>query len=753
MAVPFQIGFELTSLVKPFIQGALALTLAERVQRAGSDLTTERKLEVFLGRHRIDRIVEFHFKHAVKKSDRTLVSKVLELALESGSGPTVQEALNKPALFSTIMQLSALAFAHNHDDLANGIVNAVEHILQTTGVPLENAPDYGSLVLTIIACQQQTAAFHWSSVFEDIERKILSVIQSKGARSNFKAKDIVERALPFPVLQSFMMWLEKVQSLPENRLLHVRCNSGISTAVVWSHYILGLDVLVRVEEVDIKFGDGAATVVIVSTSSLLDAEVSLLDASCPDEPLYTLSSNMEDIMIGSDIRADACGFGMKILEHLLPDDEPARELSARWIISQGCNLLEGNRPKAYPIHLPHIRKGILTAGAFLFAINQDGMEPIRAHGSDVAVRYNARESLRDKSCEALVALLISFARIPFLENCARMPLSIDVFLHLQEENLDLLAYREANPVCREPSIYIRDNIASYRLLSMLLLGRSYSKDYIWPSCLVSSWGWSIILDAVDAQDPDHVLTETVRVLFGVPSRRGVTKRRILNGPKVVEAELTGIENPQLGQSPNLVPLFPGELQVANGKLFVGHEGQASISAVQPFILKHPSLNKRGGKLNLGLQELHELCTRFHRLPPCQCAEVKLTLTSIVGNSIEISLPKTEHEPSKVLSFLWERKWPENSSPADSNTQVVVARANIQRKRFSCGIDVWFFARAGTPPARWAQLIGLCYPEFNAVTETYSHYRKHSECCFPCAVRMICSNRLLTYRNFTAIVLV
>ena len=706
------------------------------------------------GRHRIDPVVDFHFRKAVQKSDQELLSHCLEIVLESGSGPSVQEALKNPAAFSTIVQLSALAFSHNHDALADAIATAAENIFQAAGVPIENAPDYGSLVLTIMAWQQQTAAFHWSFVYEDIERKILTAVRSAGEQSNFKAMDILERSLPFPVLQSFFMWLKMLQSLPEHRLLHVRCNSGISTAVVWCHYILGLNVLVRVEGVNIEFGDGAATVVIVSVSSPLDARVSLLDAFYPDEPLYTLSSNTEDIIISSDIRADAYGFGKRVLQLLLPDDELGQETSAHWIIRQGCTLLEGD-PMAYAIYLPYLRKGILTAGAFLFAINQDDTELIRSYERADIVPYNTLPSLREKSCDALVALLISFARIPSLESCARMPLSIDVFLRLQEENMGLLTSREGNPTNREPSMYVRDNIASYRLLSMLLLGRSYTKDYIWPSCLVSSRGWCVILDAVDAKDPDHVLTETVRVLFGVPSRRGVTKRRILNGPTVTWANMSGIENRQLAQSPHLVTLFPGELQVADGRLLVGHQGQASISAIQTFMIQHPSPDHPGGRLQLGLQEMHELCTRFHRLPPCQCTEVPLNLTSIAGKSTNISLPKSKHEPSTVLSFLWERKWPENASLADSNTDAVVARANNPLERLPNGIDIWFFTRARTPPARWAQIAGLCYPGFKSGldSDTYSHYRKDSECCLPCAVQMICANRTFTSQDVTSIVLV
>ena len=470
---------------------------------------------------------------------------------------------------------------------------------------------------------------------------------------------------------------------------------------------------------------------------------------------------MEDIIIGSDIRADAYGFGMKILKLLLPDDELGQKLSALWIISQACNLIEGDRPMAYAIHSPYHRKGILIAGNFLFAINQDDTELIRAHESDSVVPCHFLTSLQEKPCDALVALLVSFARIPSLEDCARMPLSIDVFLRLQKENLGFLASREANSTYRKSSNCVRDNVASYRLLSMLLLGRSYTKDYIWPSCLVSSRGWCIMLDAVDTKDPDQVSTETLRVLYGVPSRRGVTKRRILNGPTVTWANMSGIESRQLAQSPHVVTLFPGELQVTDGRLLVGHEGWASISAIQTFIIQHPSPDHPGGRLQLGLQEMHELCTRFHLLPPCQCAEATLTLASMAGKSTDIALPpKSEHEPSTTLSFLWERKWPQDAGlAADSNTHVVavVARANHPLKHTPppYGIDIWFFTRAETAPARWAQLMGLCDPNFkqDGASDAYGHYRKDPECCLACAVRMVCVDRAVTDGNVTSIVLV
>ena len=67
------------------------------------------------------------------------------MALESGSGPTVQAALK--------VQLSALAFGQVHESLANVILIAAEKLLQAVGFSMENAPQKNSLVATIKARQ------------------------------------------------------------------------------------------------------------------------------------------------------------------------------------------------------------------------------------------------------------------------------------------------------------------------------------------------------------------------------------------------------------------------------------------------------------------------------------------------------------------------------------------------------------------------------------------------------------------------
>lgn len=170
----FQLGLELTNVVNPISQAVSALgslALIDAIKKSGSDFITETKLASLIGRHRINPVIKFHFREMVAKSDQSVISRYLDIILESGSGPTVQEALKNPALFSMVIQLSGLAFAHEDESLANAIVEAIDKIVQESDGDVGIVPDYVSLLGTIRACQQQTAAFRWALLYEAAEEK------------------------------------------------------------------------------------------------------------------------------------------------------------------------------------------------------------------------------------------------------------------------------------------------------------------------------------------------------------------------------------------------------------------------------------------------------------------------------------------------------------------------------------------------------------------------------------------------------
>lgn len=112
MSPQFQLGLELTNIFNPLTQAVSALgslALIDAIKKGGSDALTELKLASILGRNAIDPIIEPHFKQVVAKSEKMVLSRYLEdIMLESGAGPTVQNALENKELFSMVIQLSAL---------------------------------------------------------------------------------------------------------------------------------------------------------------------------------------------------------------------------------------------------------------------------------------------------------------------------------------------------------------------------------------------------------------------------------------------------------------------------------------------------------------------------------------------------------------------------------------------------------------------------------------------------------------------
>ena len=88
MDTGFQLGFELTNILNPAVQAISAISsiaLVDAVRKAGSDVLTEVKLASFLGKNRIDAILETHFRQAVAKAERTIISRYVDIFSRVGS--------------------------------------------------------------------------------------------------------------------------------------------------------------------------------------------------------------------------------------------------------------------------------------------------------------------------------------------------------------------------------------------------------------------------------------------------------------------------------------------------------------------------------------------------------------------------------------------------------------------------------------------------------------------------------------------
>jgi len=638
----FQLGLELTNIVNPLSQAIStlgSLALVDAIKKAGSDAITEMKLASLIGRHRIDEVIEWHFREKVAKADRSVISRYLDIVLESGSGPTVQQALKNPALFSMVIQLSALAFAHEDESLANAIVEAMERIVKESGAEADIVPDYVSLLGTLRACQQQTAAFQWAFLYEAVERKIESAPkdnhqQDRKSRSKRRKvnnvlianpQSVTHRSLPFLVLQTLIKWLGSLQSFPEHRLLHLRCDSGISTAVIWCHNLLGLTVTVTVQGAEICFGNGPANVLIEESDSQ-HAGASLMDPVCPNEPLFNLTNDDNNPDLSHESRAEAFGYGLRILKHArLPED--TTKYCMYWVIARCLSIAETSLNSKFvqnhhdrastasdPAHCGSLhmffqpwypsKNRIVRAGQLLFALEKLDMKHVE---SFMDTDLKKTQHVSKLNLPALIVVLLAFARIDEgdLEKCANIPLSVHEFQRLPktERGIDKLLSGA------EGARHI-DLIDSFELLSRLLLGHMYSADYVKPAVLISAWGWSVFLDAVDAIDPTDVSTNSMRVVCGVPSRRGLRRTRIIDGP--TELRMSFSTGETLSKSPQII-YFPGVSTAQKGPIMVGHHSDA-FQVTQTFNWK--SMGRHDKNHKLGFREMQEMCVKTDMLPPC-----------------------------------------------------------------------------------------------------------------------------------------
>ena len=360
LSTQFELGLELTNVFNHISQAVSALgslALVDAIKKSGSDVITELKLASLIGRHRIDPIIEFHFREAVSKSDQSIISRYLDVVLESGAGPTVQEALKNPPLFSMILQLSGLAFAHEDEPLADALVEAIEANVRESGGKNDAVPDYVSLLGTLQACRQQTVGFRWASLYEDVERKVhIGVSPKRGPERAVKKRrvetalvlmptSVRERSLPFQVLKGILKCLLSLQRFPEEGLLHLRSSSGITTIIVWCHHILGLSLVARFSKREVRFGNASVSIVI-EEGDTSKSSATLMYPIDPHEPLFDLVSDEEHQRLeqSSEIRAEAFGFGHAALRAMDLFEDRGHHYYM-WIIARSLKFIEAtNKP-------------------------------------------------------------------------------------------------------------------------------------------------------------------------------------------------------------------------------------------------------------------------------------------------------------------------------------------------------------------------------------------------------------------------
>ncbi|KAL8789352.1 MAG: hypothetical protein Q9195_006879 [Heterodermia aff. obscurata] len=760
MDASFQLGYELTNALNPLGQAVSALKslgLIEAIRKSGSDAITELRLASFIGRHRIDEAMKIHFREAVAKSGQSTISRYIDIVLEAGAGPTVQEALKNPALFSMVIQLSALAFSHEDESLANAIVEATERIAQRSTRDADIIPDYVSLLGTVRACRQQTASFHWAPLYEAVERKIVSALTKGGdGRLEFmnsnkrhrthdalktELRSLTNRHLPFKILESLLVGLLPLQSLEEHRILHAKSDSGISTIVVWCYHVLGIGVSVRFQDVEVNFGKEPGNI-IIENSAAEDVCAIMMDPADPHEPLFALHIDENDPIISYEHRSQAFGFGLRVL--MLEDlgSEELRRFWSHWIIA---HCLIRVRDLLGPPETDKLRdliryegtssatlisastipseRSIMIAAKFTFAMDTVDDDLVEDFMDSPSARPEPFTFL-PFSWRALMALIFALSRIHpnDLERCGNLPLSLPAFEKLDQKYLEIekSTNYQMKALMKIPM--------SFHILCSLMLGASFSEDYIEHAVLVSAWGWSIFFGTIDALDPADVSACDIRLLQGVPARKGLRRSRIIDGP----TDLIPLSTAERLRTQPLVVYFPGVSTFERREVLVGHQSDA-FSVIQSFEWKPgppaipPAIEPDGSskrKLKMGFRTMLELCADAGRFPPCGCdsnvLEPAQYLDSLFKTPVDSVSLRTNHNSNIIFKWGWlspetirKMLQPKNGSTIRKESGSIASLSELQEIILERRVEdkngdphSWMFYVSGNSASKWLQLLDM-----------------------------------------------
>lgn len=767
MNTSFQLGLELTNVLSPLTSAISAfgsLALVKAIKNAGSDALTEIELASFLGRNRIDERTELHFRQIVGKSEQKNLSQYLEIFLDAGAGPTVQNALKNPVLLSMVIQLSVLCSAHESDTLALAIVEAITRNLKELKTDLAKVPHYPSLCGTLRVCKQETASFQWSFYYDMVEKRIESSLtderSTKRRRTGAKIQksfssvclerpSIANRTLPFPVLQVLLLCLHSLQHFPEERLLNIECTSGITTVIVWCYYVLGLNTKLVLKGHEVDFGE-PSTRVFIRESSSRESFASILHPSSPYEPLFSLTSSEGDPRIGPELRKKARGFGREIIKQLgvngnllndycnLVIQQSLRILQARTKINRpfiSRQFGHGRDPEAHSF----AKDSIARASAFLFDLDQD-----RGRSGKVNSFTPAKKDLLDLS--GLVVLLLSLARVQSedLETCGDLPFSMQVHQQLKNDEPCLQWIVDGN--LEEVALGLTK---SFDILSRFLQGPSFSEEMNKRTVLVSDCGWSLYFGSTNAVDPADVFDSTLRIVRGVPVRDDVRKTRIIDGP--TELLFSPSEPVTLKTRwRTSVGIFPGVSIAKRGRALIGHHEPDAFQATQVFEWQYQSRSTRSSRQHLlGFREMLDICMGFSCLLPCHCdrnpsdfrdvAEIYLNRRDIVERSIS----SRGSDELRTLFCLEGRKTHIYSTPdaakfSESKHSFNECVFSTQKTRIidPPRSEAWLFYVSSNSAARWMEMCDL-YAEVAAACDKKTRLLlRGPETCLHCAFEAI-----------------
>lgn len=547
---------------------------------------------------------------------------------------------------------------------------------------------------------------------------------------------ILDRSLPLVILKALFIHLVSVQDFPEHRNLHLRTDHGASTIVVWCYYVLGLSVNVRVSGVDVNFGDDPQ--IFVEYCGPLQVFASVLDATGENEACFKLSQVEEDPPIQCENRTTARGFARKVMT-LSGFSQATIDTQARQIAVDCIHLLPltSQRSNVRSLKLvsmsSQIREHICKSTALLFDIPLLETTLTADLSNEKEQRRTMTRPGSNVQWAQLLLVIISFARVHDLSKCENLPLSLDAFWELSNEEFAVSV--KGNQF----SGTAPDTFVSFNIISRLLLGHQYSKEDVESSALVSSWGWSIFLDAFGALDPAHVRPGVIHIQLGVPSRNGERKTRVVDGPADIPIEYgTSLDHDGIP-----ITFWPGVSDSQLSATLIGYSGRDAFSVVQVY-----EWNMNGQKLKkwrLGFRGKQEMCLKFTVIDQCPCA------TSLRDEESENWIDKfiagdgawgraTLGTATRGAINGMIRKYPSDSGDLSLSRERVFCCPLGKHHPTHGSSMAWFFFVTRNPASRWLAIDGL--DQLKGEDGGFQHILRGNNCCVRCACEVITTKSLV-----------
>ena len=568
----FALSVEVTRLLPLstlYDKGAQAImTFGRQLKNSGSDIIVEDDLVHVFGRSKISAKLSSSFRTLVAESGSNV--PLLEgIMLQAGPGPTVGRALREPPYFSMVVQLSLLSWSYEARALSTALAETLRKRAEGSSSvdPSPTAPSSSDIYGVIQACLKQTSAFNWNMLLQAVANKLGFVPHA------------VHAPLPTVILQGALDMFPSVQSLPQDRIVHIRLPQddtqawGACPLVVWTHHLMDLNVIVRRKTGTVHFGDGTIAQVVIEELPYLDEpSITLLDAL--EDVLLEIrpEPGMVSMTIDSVLRVPAKGYGNQVIFDSLKDMESRIKAEDKAVLEEiqvtVCAISQLISSHLYhddarrfgikdrksskfrdctaDIRLYVDRDKILKASKFLFENHDlsqrtvDNYIPSYAYhalkGSELPIPDAFRTVCKRRSvsddwiaeswdllCMDLVTLSflnIAFAHVLNLEDCASLMLGAHSSFQLSGLALSEQLYDWDG----RRNLYVRAETWLQTVSAALMASTANTTSLPWDLvCLVSDGGWSAWMPIFSGEDPASLKAGSVFIGRGTPCRNGVWK--------------------------------------------------------------------------------------------------------------------------------------------------------------------------------------------------------------------------------------